>query len=145
MPDPEARDTFTRCKLNWDEIEQGSHKQMLEWVRSLIHLRRTTPALNDGEKNHTIVRWNEENRWLVMDRRTVQVILNLGSNEAQLDVPTNFEVKLASSEGVVRSEGKLRVPPDTIAILSSGSTLSRPDNPMKRQRSTFEAKSRRSL
>lgn len=120
IPDPEDRATFTRSKLNWEEIEQGNHKDMLEWVRSLIHLRRTTPALNDGDMGHTRVHWNEESRWLLMDRGSVQVALNLGTDDACLDIPENFRLHLASSNNVNRSEGKLRLPPNTIAILSIG-------------------------
>jgi maltooligosyltrehalose trehalohydrolase len=120
VPDPEARDTFTRSKLNWEEIEQGSHSEMLDWVRALIHLRRTTPALNDGDKGHIKVRWSEEENWLVMDRGAIKVVLNLGTTEARFDLPVEFHLKLASLEGASAVDGKLRVPPDTIAIVSSG-------------------------
>jgi len=117
VPDPEARETFTRSKLNWDEPEHGKHKDMLEWVHSLIRLRRSTPALNDGDKSRTKVRWSEENRWLVMDRGNMQVILNIGSNEAEFDMPEEFRLTLASSNDVVRNGRQLRVPADTISIL----------------------------
>lgn len=120
VPDPEARDTFTRSKLNWEEVEQGSHAEMLDWVRTLIHLRRTTPALNDGDTGHTNVRWSDDEGWLVMDRGAIKVVLNLGTTEAQFDVPLEFHLKLASLESVTTIDGRLRLPPDTIAILSSG-------------------------
>ncbi|HKO20882.1 MAG TPA: malto-oligosyltrehalose trehalohydrolase, partial [Acidobacteriaceae bacterium] len=82
VPDPEVRETFERSRLNWEEVEQDGHKEMLEWVRSLIHLRRTSVALNDGEMSHTEVRWSEEGQWLVMDRGAMRVVLNLGSQAA---------------------------------------------------------------
>jgi maltooligosyltrehalose trehalohydrolase len=119
VADPEARETFERSKLNWNEVDQGSHKEMLEWVRSLVDLRRRTPALNDGDKGHTKVQWSEEDRWLLMHRGAVQVLLNLGKLEAHFDVPDGFHIELASREGLNAVNGKLAVPPDTIAILSS--------------------------
>ena len=119
VPDPEVRETFERSRLNWEEVEQGGHKEMLEWVRSLIHLRRTSVALNDGEMNHTEVRWNEEGQWLVMDRGTMRVVLNLGSQAAQFEDSTGYRVQLASREGVSVAGARLDVPADAIAILSS--------------------------
>lgn len=118
VPDPEAYETFTSSKLKWEEVEQGNHKEMLEWVRSLIHLRRNTPALNDGDRGRTKVRWNDEDRWLIMDRGAVRVVLNLGTNEAEFDLPAGFHIELSSREGLNAKDGRLMIPPDTIAILS---------------------------
>jgi maltooligosyltrehalose trehalohydrolase len=119
VPDPEARDTFDRSKLSWQEVDQGSHKQMLEWFRSLIHLRRNSISLNDGDIGHTKVRCSEENRWLVMDRGGVQVLANLGQQDASFDVPQEYRVALVSRDGVGIIGGKIAVPPTTLAILSS--------------------------
>lgn len=119
VPDPEVRETFERSRLNWEEVEQGSHKEMLEWIRSLIHLRRTTPALNDGEMSHTEVRWNEEGQWLVMDRGCVRAVLNLGRNVAQFEDAGGYRIRLASRSGVSLTSATLNVPADTIVILCS--------------------------
>jgi len=121
VPDPEDPETFTRSKLNWNEAEQGAHKEMLGWVHSLIQLRRSTPALNDGDKGHTKVRWSEESRWLRMERGTVQVFLNLGDQPAEFEIPEEFHLALASGEGVTRTGAKACVPADRIAIFSTES------------------------
>jgi maltooligosyltrehalose trehalohydrolase len=117
VPDPEAQDTFERSRLNWEEVDHGSHKEMLEWVRCLIRLRRTTPALNDGDKGHTKASWSDEHRWLVMDRGPVRVILNLGDSAAQFKAPERSRIQLASREGVTVDGNNVSVPPDAIAIL----------------------------
>ena len=119
VPDPEARDTFERSKLDWGEVDSGSHKEMLEWVQSLIHLRRTTPDLNDGDRSHIKVRWSEDDRWLVMDRGSIRVILNLGSQQAEFDIGKGARVLLASCDGVGLNEAKLRVPCDATVVLST--------------------------
>jgi len=44
-PDPQAEDTFTASRLDWDLRAAEGHRQMLAWYRSLIDLRRRHPAL----------------------------------------------------------------------------------------------------
>jgi maltooligosyltrehalose trehalohydrolase len=118
MPDPEKRETFERSKLNWNEAGEGRHAEMLEWFRKLIHLRRSSVALNDGDKGHTQVRWNEECRWLAMDRGGVQVLANLGGQDTRFDVPEGFSLALASRDGVGGDGATISLPPKTLAVLS---------------------------
>ena len=118
VPDPEARETFERSKLDWQEIEQGGHKEMLQWYRSLIHLRRRSISLNDGDMGHTKIRYSEEKRWLAMDRGGVQVLVNLGHEDANFDLPEGFRVALVSREGLNSNAGAIVLPPNTLMILS---------------------------
>jgi len=118
IADPEARETFTRSKLNWEEPGEGSHAEMLEWFRKLIHLRRRSVSLNDGDLGHTSVRFDEARRWLAMDRGEVRVVANLGEEAASFDVPEGFRVALASREGIEARGEKISLPPDTLAVLS---------------------------
>jgi maltooligosyltrehalose trehalohydrolase len=118
VPDPELRETFDRSKLNWDEAEDGGHKEMRDWYKALIHLRRNSISLNDGDKGHTRVRFDEELRWLVMDRGGVQVMANMGQHDASFDVPESFRVAAVSREGLGVHEGKFSLPPNTLAVIS---------------------------
>lgn len=43
LPDPLARETFERCKLNWAEVE--THAEAVRLHRDLLELRRSRPAL----------------------------------------------------------------------------------------------------
>jgi maltooligosyltrehalose trehalohydrolase len=45
LPDPAARDTFSRCALDWNEREQGSHLKTLRLYTDLLALRRTDPVI----------------------------------------------------------------------------------------------------
>jgi maltooligosyltrehalose trehalohydrolase len=121
VPDPEARDTFERSILNWREADEGRHQEMLRWYRALIHLRRTSVALNDGDMGHVRVQWSEENGWLAMDRGGVQVLANLGQREASFAVPEGFRVALVSRDGVEAAAWTMVLPPDTLAVLSNES------------------------
>jgi maltooligosyltrehalose trehalohydrolase len=118
VPDPEARDTFERSKLNWDEVEDGCHKEMRNWYKALIHLRHNSISLNDGDKGHTQVRFDEAGRWLAMDRGGVQVLANMGQHDASFDVPESFRVALVSRKDVGVNAGKILLPPNTLAVLS---------------------------
>jgi maltooligosyltrehalose trehalohydrolase len=45
VPDPQARETFLRSKLRWEERERPSHAEVLRLYRDLIGLRRRLAAL----------------------------------------------------------------------------------------------------
>ena len=121
IPDPEKPETFQRSKLNWNEIHDGRHAEMLDWYRRLIHLRRTTLALNDGELRNTKVSFDEEKCWLVMDRGgeqcMVKVLCNLGENAVELPNPDRLPITLASRVGIEASNDKVTLPPYSLAIL----------------------------
>jgi len=54
-----------------------------------------------------------------MDRGGVRVVLNLGEAPASFEVPEGFRVALASRDGMGAVAGKISLPPDTLAVLSS--------------------------
>jgi maltooligosyltrehalose trehalohydrolase len=118
IPDPEARETFERSHLNWDELNQGAHAEMLDWYRRLIHLRRKSPSLNDGDIGHVSVAFDEEKRWLLMDRGNVRVVFNLGGETAGFDVPEGMRIALGSRSDLRIQEGRMSLPMDTLAVLS---------------------------
>jgi maltooligosyltrehalose trehalohydrolase len=118
IPDPERVETFERSKLRWDEAQEGEHGEMLEWYRKLIHLRRSSASLNDGDPGHVKVAFDEKRRWLVMDRGLAKVMWNLGSETVELENPGRFPLVLASSGDVRVWEERVALPPDSLAILS---------------------------
>ncbi len=119
VPDPEKRETFQRSKSNWDEITQGKHAEMLDWTRKLIHLRRSSLSLNDGDLPHIKIRFDEEKRWLVMIRGGVRLICNLGQEPYRYENRDRLLLILQSAEGVTLTGADLIVPPDSAAILSN--------------------------
>jgi maltooligosyltrehalose trehalohydrolase len=46
-PDPQDEALFIRSKLQWDKRKDGQHRQLLDWHRQLIALRKTHPLLKD--------------------------------------------------------------------------------------------------
>jgi len=118
IPDPESAETFERSKLRWDEANEGRHKEMLEWYRKLIHLRRRSAALNDGDLGHVKVQFDEEQRWLSMGRGLVKVMFNLGNRPVEFNVEEGARLALASREDVTVTENKVVLPPDSLVVLS---------------------------
>ncbi|MEO6983138.1 MAG: malto-oligosyltrehalose trehalohydrolase [Edaphobacter sp.] len=119
IPDPESVETFERSKLRWDEVPEGKHAEMLGWYRTLIHLRRSSPALNDGDLGHVKVVFDEAKRWMVMDRGPVKVMFNLGNEAVELDNPGRLPLVLASSRDVAAKMEKVVLPANCLAVLSN--------------------------
>jgi maltooligosyltrehalose trehalohydrolase len=118
IPDPESRETFERSKLKWDEVHTGQHAEMLEWYRKLIGLRRGSASLNDGDLEHVRVQFDEKKRWLTMERGLVKVFCNLGKAAVEFRNPERSSVLLTSRGDVVVAEGKIILPPDTLAMVN---------------------------
>jgi maltooligosyltrehalose trehalohydrolase len=56
VPDPQARSTFERSRLDWAEASSDGGRRMLDLYRALIRLRRTEPAITSGDRRSTTVR-----------------------------------------------------------------------------------------
>lgn len=119
IPEPGSPETFERSKLHWNEVHEGRHGEMLEWYRALIRLRLNSRSLNDGDRSHLRVTFDEERRWLAMDRGGVRVNLNLGSERVAFDIPRGFRLVLASSRDVAVRQDTIVLGSNTLAVLSS--------------------------
>lgn len=117
IPDPEKMETFQRSKLNWEEVSQGHHADMLNWSKSLIYLRRHSVSLNDGDTGHTSVTFDEAKRWLVMQRNQVRVFCNLGDDAVELDNPDALPLVLASKPEILHLGNKIKLPGSSVAIV----------------------------
>jgi maltooligosyltrehalose trehalohydrolase len=53
--DPQAEDTFLRCKLDWSKRESESGAQLLSLYRDLLALRREEPALKPGASESFVI------------------------------------------------------------------------------------------
>lgn len=145
IPDPEQRSTFEHSKLNWKETTEGIHAEMLAWYRTLIHLRRTLPALAPvaGQADHEqpvaeqpeleqpvaeqpaeqpatcTVEFDEDRQWLQIDRGELQVIANLGDSDHVVELPADARLLACSRPGIDSREGKLTLPAKTVVLLTT--------------------------
>ena len=119
IPDPESVETFLRSKLDWGEVHEGRHEEMLDWYCRLIALRRGSLALNDGAAGHVKASFDEKKRWLMFERGGVTVMCNLGSETIELPNSRRAPLLAASKADVAVMDGVVKLPADSVAILSS--------------------------
>ncbi|TDD80224.1 malto-oligosyltrehalose trehalohydrolase [Actinomadura rubrisoli] len=102
VPDPQAVDTFRRSVLDWAEPGKAPHRDLLEWHRALIALRRDRPELNDPRLTAVRVEVGRDiesddgvagsgARWLAMRRGGVCVAANLGGGPVRLPTAVLME------------------------------------------------------
>ncbi len=76
VPDPQARATFERSRLQWQELDQPEHQEMFQWYRALISLRRRLPAITAGTLADSRVDVDSEQQWLVYGRGPLTLCIN---------------------------------------------------------------------
>ena len=97
VPDPQARETFFRSKLQWPEMFRAPHAEILDWHKKLIQLRRREPALADGRMDWVNTRFDESARWFMLERGPITVACNLASRLHCVSVRAGTHAMLLSS------------------------------------------------
>jgi maltooligosyltrehalose trehalohydrolase len=77
IPDPQDPATFDMARLDWAERDLEQHAAMLDWYRSLIALRRSTPELHDGDRLGVKIVASATGR-LSVRRGPITLVVNLG-------------------------------------------------------------------
>ena len=121
IPDPQSPDTFERSRLDWDEPAREPHAEMLEWYRSLVHLRRSHPAFADDRLDLVQARFDEERRCITVLRPGLCTACNLGTETQTLELPPDVSgrpVRLGSSPGVRLQGNRLSLPGESAAVIA---------------------------
>ena len=116
VPDPQDPRTFQRSKLLWQELESADHKQILDWYRALIRLRKTTPALSAERDASMAVDWGEA--WIRLDRGGCAVFCNLAPHAQGLLVGKFTHILLASDESARIDHDTVVLPGESAVVLS---------------------------
>jgi maltooligosyltrehalose trehalohydrolase len=69
--DPQSESTFGRSRLDWECLSKEPHAGLLAFYRDLLALRRAHAALSNCDKTRTRVRFDEDERWLAVERGDV--------------------------------------------------------------------------
>jgi hypothetical protein len=74
--------------------------------------------LADGRLDRVKVRYDEQARWLVVERGELRVAANLGPAEQRVDLGdgAGTEVLIASDDRIAVEGGVATLPPDTVVI-----------------------------
>ncbi len=91
IPDPKGEATFRKAMLNRRLADEPEHRQLLNFYRRLIRLRKSVPALALLSKDHRDVSWNEIRQVLACRRWSagseVLTVFHFGKQPARVPVP----------------------------------------------------------
>ena len=103
--DPFSTDTFQKCKLNWEQRQEGKHQVMLELYQHLIQLRRTIPTLKTLDKQNLEASVIEEDKLMFLHRWSqnsqIFCIMNFSDKDVSFNATPpsgNWQKALDSSE-----------------------------------------------
>ena len=115
MIDPQDEQAYRSAVLDWTEVAQGTHADMLALYKHLIALRSAEPELTDADLRHVRVDIDEDERWLVMHRGALRVIANLSAHERTVAVDA-YDLVLATGTLEVGA-GHVLIGPESAAIV----------------------------
>jgi maltooligosyltrehalose trehalohydrolase len=117
LPDPQDERTFEASRLDWSELERPAHRELLDWHRGLISLRR---SLGDAGEAPARVRFDEAGAWLAYERGALSIAVNFSSQPRRVPLDRRpSTVRLCSSPEEPRWDAAtVTLPPDTVAILA---------------------------
>jgi len=123
VPDPQAESTFRASQLDWTELNRSPFKERLAFYRALLELRRSTPDLLDGRRDRVQVSFDEDARWLRMQRGSVTLLANLGERRLELPRPEG-DLRITSPERSEQAGARARSPfvlePESCYIFVAG-------------------------
>ena len=118
VPDPQDPETFARSNLDWSEVGEQGHAELLEWYRRLIALRRSRPELSDPWLPGVRVAYDEDARWLVVTRGRLRVTANLAPVRQELPLDGRpVSVLISSVPGFVYKDGSIEQEPESLAVV----------------------------
>jgi maltooligosyltrehalose trehalohydrolase len=125
IPDPQADETFARSRLDWDERDCDEHREMLEWHRALIALRRRMLGSLVGRDDTTRAEVIAP-RAIVMRRGGWTVAANLAADPVVVS-PVDARDELVLTHGsVTRRDDEVRLDAWATAVLAPAATATPP-------------------
>lgn len=115
-PDPRLEETFSNSTLQWHLHQVDQHRQMLNYYKRLIALRKNSPALKHLDRNRTRAEADTANNLLTLhrwhDEQYLICIMNFSQCDQDLEDEERGSIIFNSSE---RSSEKL-IAAETILI-----------------------------
>lgn len=117
VPDPMAIETFESAKLNWDEREEGEHRQLLGVYRELIGLRRQYAELTNPSLERTSCQFDEQARWFTMRRSGLVVAVNFSDYQQAVELGGAYQLRWTTPAGARLGGSAILLPPHAGALL----------------------------
>ncbi|MEJ7649835.1 MAG: malto-oligosyltrehalose trehalohydrolase [Nakamurella sp.] len=120
VPDPQDPETFRRSKLDWSERDSGRHAEVLSLYRRLAVLRREWPQLTDPRFDRTDVSFDDDERWLVLDRSGLQIAVNFSDRPRSVPLVAHGEVLLDTAGAAQVGASSAQLAPFSALVLAPG-------------------------
>jgi maltooligosyltrehalose trehalohydrolase len=117
VPDPMDPATVARSRLDWAELDQPRHREMLDLYRELIAVRRTHPELSDPRLDRFAV--HGEDGWLVLRRGRLRLAVNLAAEPVTVTLPGEAGRVVSSRGEVSVGDGRVRLGAESFAVLET--------------------------
>jgi len=115
VPDPQDPATRNRSVLDWAEPDKPEHRELLDWYRALIALRRAEPELADGPPAEVAA--TAGGRTLRIARGPFRVLVNFSDTPARVPLNAPCELLLARPACTVLARSAVQLPPRGAAVL----------------------------
>lgn len=100
-PDPVSEETFLHSKLQWNLIEEGMHKIMLAYYKTLTALRKTNPVLKALDRKKLEVSCSADQKTLLLKRwnheEQIICLMNFSNSQQTVSVSQQEWKKLFDS------------------------------------------------
>jgi maltooligosyltrehalose trehalohydrolase len=122
VPNPQQADTFERSQLNWSELLEPRHAELLEWYRQLIRIRRdkvVMPHESLADSAKALTNFDAEAGWLSFVHNGVLAVFNLADVAQTVPRPSG-EWKLVLSSDSRAAQLSDAMPPRSTRIYIGG-------------------------
>jgi maltooligosyltrehalose trehalohydrolase len=117
IPDPTDPATFHRSKLNWSELSEPQHQELLAWHRELIRLRRQVWALTTGRLDETNAVCDGQRSWLRIEQGPITIVCNFAAEEQEVPLsPGRGDVPFIFSKLCTHLGHAVRMPPESVFV-----------------------------
>ncbi|MEV0397815.1 malto-oligosyltrehalose trehalohydrolase [Polymorphospora rubra] len=118
VPDPQDPGTFARSRLDWAELDKPEHRELYDFHRRLIALRKGRPDLTDPRLDRVEVRHGDQ--FIVVRRGRTVVAANLAPRARRITLPGLVRsVLLASRTGVTVMRDVVELPPESAVVVAA--------------------------
>jgi maltooligosyltrehalose trehalohydrolase len=115
VPEPHG---FPPAGLDWAELDKPEHREILDFYRRLITLRKSRPDLSDPNLERLDVRYGDQ--FVVVRRGRCFVAANLAGKAQRITLPDVVRaVLLATRDGVIVMRDGVELPAESAAVVAA--------------------------